>query len=1576
MSNDPNQVTEPENSRVYDNLAPSIAKLDISLWTRQQILDMAVGQVTQPIISSSVKDPAELDNKIGSIYDKTLFGCSKDSIPKSTSNDHVVREEETKRKSNWGYIKLPIPFVIPGYADKRFIQKILSTRKGDAIKEAVNWSAFIARPIGITNKNNTPADYRKMFEFTKKFITAHEKEIKSANAGPKKLIHIVAMVNSHTTATETGTSLFETFFVIDSKLFSNSNKASSYGELGKIETWKQYFKLLPGSYGIYDLLNSINVDDEIAFAIYAAAHYSESKVKYLKSCGIADVDNTRLTVKQLRKIKAYDKDIDTQRMKYKLLMGLKQQGAKPSDLVTDVIPVMPPYWRDSRKINNGGKTKYTQDGINTFYNGILAKLNAIRQFNTNIDFDKLLDYDNLSVNDRSTVDMSIEALNDNQNIWNAMSVIQSDIEKYLTSNTEDKTGGNNKTVSLLKRTSGKTANNRGFVLGKRIDETARSVITVDQTLRIDEIGVPYDILKVHFKYELEKMLEDELSSGEDYRKTIEYLGDRYDNPIQDNDFSSGFNVSYQSVNTSVKERKVYNALVQCLKSKRYLAIRYPSLHKWNELGYKIKIVYDQTIHLNPLVCSGYNADFDGDQMSLFLATFKESVKEIDEILSPAKNDMNANGEPMLTPGQDMIMGLYILTLKPDKKTFDKMPIKGRFANVKELRTAIELGIVDLHDKVSVMMPHYENSNFKHNYYYDNVETASYQNDTNMLKYNSDEERVEAENTLLSSNEEMVFAKYHCDISKLKEDAMRGVVSTAGRFIFNEIIPQDLKFRKRVKGDDVKSVYDPANFLLEWDPDNEVALSNGLIKGILKDITNKYNQTVSFYVKDNFKSYGYRYVSESGISISINDLKTMTGRDEEIEEGYRRIEDNKKRYTGKELTEKNIEVWKDVDKTSTEKGFAVMDPENPIKVMAVSGARGSLAQIKQLVNMRGIMMDASGRQMETPILRNFYEGLDSVAYITSSYGSIKGMIDRSRNTAQTGDLARHCNYGTYNVVITDGDCGDTEGFLMKDFTFKKTNAVMSQEELDEKIEFISLKMIDGREKAIQIRQLENHISKGFAVIDLRKDIIGRTLVEDIVNPETNEVIFEKGLPVYPTYYSDDFEDRLLDLEYYYGDTGVRVRTLLTCKSPTGKCARCSGYFFAKHSFAKVGDAVGFTTAQAISEPATQLTMRTFHTGGIADGDITGSFDAIKNVIVHGHVSNQDIINRIVPLLSVATKEVIREGCAAFDKLREKLNDPSVRKATLSETIHGITYDGLTLENFGYLHYNLCTELSNAMIREVRAPYALNDLNLVNYHFELIAMQTMSNMKILYSPDSKYQPGDVIKATALLSENLKLAYNSKRPILAVPMLTGYKQLVVDVDNPISSLFFQRPGEVLSFMSLVNASDNMTSPMTAIGVGNTLPLGGGYAHYQELIKERLDAPPKLLSDYLPDTSGLEAFNDVENFASLTEEDKPPVMPLQPQQPVQSFNTAQPSQPTTQPSQPATMPHVSVVTDEEDDPTVGDILADEDIKVGDVIGWDDELVVEEEDNQTDTVKTDSHTDEEEKVEPKPFETDGVQGF
>ena len=1296
----------------------------------------------------------------------------------------------------------------------------------------------------------------------------------------------------------TSDAFIEKILILDLSMRTNSKVILGAGRWVNFNEWRDNFQVLPGSYAMLDLLTDIDVDREIRYLkrrIDMVQRNINTIVQRSDDFVVPNKKNLKLS-EIPSKVKSAVKNSKTILSKMSaqlnLMISFKKQNCEPAELVTDLIPVIPLEYRNRSPITTGqGQISYRNDKINKFYNDMVEykdRLNRhasipsyleVRNYKKEKSLQKQLEVTNKL---RSATLTNLDVIKEMQSVQMAL---HNSLVASSSANKDDDY------KSLAVRIGSKNGKARADAQGKRVDRSGRAVITPDRTLELDEIGIPYDILKVHFRIEIINRVYNQFQNKNIGKSEIGHIldtmGDKFTNIVNNEDDYSTSDLDIAFLSSKVKaiigssksavEEAIITTMRNIIKQHRYLAIRFPSLHHLNSLGYRIRIVFSQTIHLNPLVCAGYNADFDGDQMSVFLLSLKESIVEVDEILSPIKNDMGADGRPLMTPTQDMIMGLYLLTLK--RKDYETQPVKAAFHSYDAMMSAYDRGELQLEDKVQVMMNPYTQSIFAQDYKRYVINKKVTKSDLTDLKLNIDDEQPSDKLDLLSKATyapdklESAQVGISSQLSTYVDEDGNTVVqlqmptaenqnvvlptfeqlsnptakcklveSTVGRFIFNSLIPQDLGFVDRSVD----------KYALEWDSKTDIAITGKILNKLITRIFKTYSSDVSCYVRDLFKDNGYNFVTLSGVSLSLEDIKTSSCRDEIVQETYDKVELLKATLEGKELTDATIKAWEDATQLIKKRSMDELDDLNPIKMMAVSGARGKDTQIAQMIGIRGIMMDANNNKIAVPILENFSEGLSPISYIISSYGSCKGIIDRSNKTAETGDLARHLIFGNSSVIITDGDCGDNSGTLIKYYPHTDTirckptelrGKVLKQDLLlptgdvflesgtyiDETNLDIMTKYADYLELINQgeIQSLDVVLATG--IIPLSSNIKGRTPVHDVIDKETGRVLFYKNVPMVET---AENEENFKILDKQYNGEGIRVRSIQTCKSSSkGYCARCYGYLFPKHRYAKIGDSVGTFTAHALSEPGTQMTMRTFHTGGVADGDTSAGFEQLKKTILNAATValDKDAFDLRARVL------VDGELKDAREKTRELgMFLATNSKSTLVETLEGISYpDHFDLENFGVLKLELLQEMFDTFYKCVRDPMIANGLdNILSINFEITARQATSNMVIVDSGESIHSPGQTIKIKDLIRENLALLYQGKEAILAIPTVNGFKSVIPDHSEPLKSVIFQNVVERITNATMMGAVDDLTNPMSALCAGNIMPLGDNIKYYADKI------------------------------------------------------------------------------------------------------------------------------------------------
>ncbi|MBG0764125.1 MAG: DNA-directed RNA polymerase subunit beta', partial [Tissierellales bacterium] len=737
-----------------------------------------------------------------------------------------------------------------------------------------------------------------------------------------------------------------------------------------------------------------------------------------------------------------------------VLEAFKKSGNKPEWMVLDAIPVIPPELRPMVQLDGG---RFATSDLNDLYRRVINRNNRLS---------RLLELgapDIIIRNEKRMLQESVDALIDNGRRGRPV------------------TGpGNRPLKSLSDMLKGKQGRFRQNLLGKRVDYSGRSVIVVGPELKFYQCGLPKKMALELFKpFVMKKLVQDDLAHNiKSAKKKVERI-----------------------------DSEVWDVLDEVIKGHTVMLNRAPTLHRLGIQSFEPVLVEGKAIKLHPLVCTAYNADFDGDQMAVHLPLSEEAQAEsrflilsVNNILAPK------DGKPITTPTQDMVLGSYYLTLEVEGSKGE-----GRvFSGYDELIMAYSAKQVSLHAKVKVM------------------------------------------------------------IKKDESDRGKLVESTVGRFIFNESIPQDLGYVDRNK--------DP--YSLEIDR----LVTKKMLGDIIDRTFRKHGNTITATVLDKIKEMGFHYSTIGAITIGVSDINVPDAKVEMIKEAEQKVLEYERKYrrgilTDDERYENVIKIWNKTTEDVTEELMNNLDELNNLYIMSKSGARGSRNQIKQLAGMRGLMANAVGQTVEIPVKSNFREGLSVLEFFISTTGARKGLADTALRTADSGYLTRRLADVSQDVIVKEEDCGAKEGLVVEAF------------------------IENGKE------EIEN----------LYDRIVGRFAFDDIVNPETDEIIVKKNEMIL----EDD-----ADVIISSGITKVKIRSVLTCDTENGVCTKCYGRNLATGKLVNVGEAIGFIAAQSIGEPGTQLTMRTFHTGGIAAAaDITQGLPRVEELFEARKPKGQAIISDI-------------------------------------------------------------------------------------------------------------------------------------------------------------------------------------------------------------------------------------------------------------------------------------------------------------------------------------------------------------
>ena len=952
-------------------------------------------------------------------------------------------------------------------------------------------------------------------------------------------------------------------------------------------------------------------------------------------------------------------------------------GNRPEWMIMDVIPVIPPDIRPMVQLDGG---RFATSDLNDLYRRIINRNNRLA---------RLLELgapDIIVRNEKRMLQEAVDALIDNGRRGRPV------------------TGpGNRALKSLSDMLKGKQGRFRQNLLGKRVDYSGRSVIVVGPELKIYQCGLPKEMAIELFKPFVMKEL---VSNG------------------------TAHNIKNAKKMVERLQSEVWDVLEDVIKEHPVMLNRAPTLHRLGIQAFEPILVEGKAIKLHPLVCTAFNADFDGDQMAVHLPLSVEAQAECRFLLLSPNNLLKpSDGGPVAVPSQDMVLGIYYLTQ-------ERPGVKGEgmiFRNVNEAILAYENQEATLHSRVKVRVT-----------------------------------KTMPDGTVKS-----------------------GIIeSTIGRFIFNEIIPQDLGFVDRsIPGNELK---------LEVD----FHVAKKQLKQILEKVINVHGATQTAVTLDDIKAIGYKYSTKAAMTVSISDMTVPESKPRLIEEAQATVDQIAKNYRRGLITEEErykevIETWKSTDEQLTHDLLTGLDKYNNIYMMADSGARGSDKQIKQLAGMRGLMADTTGHTIELPIKSNFREGLDVLEYFISAHGARKGLSDTALRTADSGYLTRRLVDVTQDLIIREVDC--SEG---KEIPYMEIKAFM-----------------DGNE----------------VIEDLQERITGRYIAETITDPDTGEVVVKANHMCTPKRAA-----AVMKVLEKTGRKSVKIRTVLSCKSHIGVCAKCYGANMATGQPVQVGEAVGIIAAQSIGEPGTQLTMRTFHTGGVAGGDITQGLPRVEELFEARKPKGLAIITEFGGVVSIKDTKKKREITVTDNEAgnaktylipyssRIKVTEGQVLEAGDELTEGSVNpHDILKIKGV--------RAVQDYMIQEVQRVYRLQGVEINDKHIEVIVHQMLKKVKIEESGDSDMLPGVSMDVLEFQEMNEKLEAEGKKPAEGRQVMLGITKASLATDSFLSAASFQETTKVLTEAAINGKVDHLIGLKENVIIGKPIPAGTGMKRYRQV---RLDS------------------------------------------------------------------------------------------------------------------------------------------
>lgn len=986
--------------------------------------------------------------------------------------------------------------------------------------------------------------------------------------------------------------------------------------------------------------------------------------------------------------------------------AFKDSGNRPEWMILDAIPVIPPDLRPMVQLDGG---RFAASDLNDLYRRIINRNNRLKN---------LLEQHSPEIivrNEKRMLQEAVDALIDNGRRGRAV------------------TGpGNRALKSLSDMLKGKTGRFRQNLLGKRVDYSGRSVIVVGPELKIYQCGLPKEMAIELFKPFVMKEL---VANGTAHNiKGAKKMVDRL-------------------------QTEVWDVLEDVIKEHPVMLNRAPTLHRLGIQAFEPILVEGKAIKLHPLVCTAFNADFDGDQMAVHLPLSVEAQAECRFLLLSPNNLLKpSDGGPVAVPSQDMVLGVYYLTQ-------EREGAKGEgkfFRSVNEAIIAYENKVITLQSKI--------------------------------------------------------FVK----VSKTEKDGSvksQIVNSTIGRFIFNEILPQDLGFVDRtIEGNELTLEVD---FLVRKKE----------LKQILERVINNHGATRTAEVLDDIKAMGYKYSTKAAITVSISDMTVPEEKPVMLEEAQKKVDMVNMNYklglsSDEGRYNEVIRIWKETDEKLTKALLDNLDKYNNIYMMADSGARGSNQQIKQLAGMRGLMADTTGHTIELPIKSNFREGLNVLEYFMSAHGARKGLSDTALRTADSGYLTRRLVDVAQEMIIRQIDCCEGE----------------------EELEGLYVSTFREGKEVIE---------------DIKERITGRVSCYDIFDKDGNLLVAKNSMITKKR--ADEVLNKGVDKDNE-AFTKIKIRSILTCQCRNGICAKCYGANMATGEMVQVGESVGIIAAQSIGEPGTQLTMRTFQTGGVAGGDITQGLPRVEELFEARKPKGLAIVSEIAGTVSISEgkkKEVIVTSDNETDSKTYLIPYGSVLKVIEGQEIQAgdeITQGSINPHEL--LEIKGAEAAQNYMIQEVQKVYRLQGVEINDKHIEVILRQMMKKIKVEDNGDSSLLPGTFVDVLELNQINKELTANDLEPAKGKQVMLGITKASLETNSFLSAASFQETTKVLTSSAIKGKVDSLIGLKENVIIGKLIPAGTGMKRYHN-VKISTDVEDMEMKD-------LEGFNNLDRGFDETSSDE----------------------------------------------------------------------------------------------------------
>jgi DNA-directed RNA polymerase subunit beta' len=1090
-----------------------------------------------------------------------------------------------------------------------------------------------------------------------------------------------------------------------------------------------YFKGIPSRMGLVLDMSPRALEEVIYFAAYIVTETGDTALEkkqllsekehrlYREKYG--NTFQAQMGAEAIRKLLSdidAEKEVETLREELKTAQGqrrtraikrlevleaFRNSGNDPSWMVLDVLPIIPPELRPMVQLDGG---RFATSDLNDLYRRVINRNNRLK---------RLLDLGAPSIivqNEKRMLQEAVDALIDNGRRGRPV------------------TGpGNRPLKSLSHMLKGKQGRFRQNLLGKRVDYSGRSVIVVGPHLKMYQCGLPKEMALELFKpFIMKELVEKGLAHNiKSAKRKIERL-----------------------------HPEVWDVLEEVIREHPVLLNRAPTLHRLGIQAFEPTLVEGRAIRLHPLVCTAYNADFDGDQMAVHVPLSAEAQAEARILMLAAQNILNPkDGKPVVTPSQDMVLGNYYLTLERE----DAIGEGKIFNDVNEAMLAYQNGYVHLHTRVA-------------------VHAGSLKNETFTAEQN--------EQILLTS---------------------------VGKLIFNTILPSSFPYMNEPTRENLEEKT-PAHYFVEKGANikEEIAkrdvispFKKGFLGDIIAEVFKRFKISETSKMLDRMKDLGFSYSTKAGITVGISDIVVLKEKTEILDEAQSRVDKVLKQFrrgliTEEERYDRVISIWSKAKDDIQERLMKSLSNRNPIFMMSDSGARGNASNFTQLAGMRGLMANPAGRIIELPIKSSFREGLTVLEYFISTHGARKGLADTALKTADSGYLTRRLVDVAQDVIIREEDC--------------------------------------GTDRSLKVRAL----TEGTEMIEPLYDrLVGRTAFENVKHPETGDVIVTKNELI-----NEDTARLIIEA----GIEEVSIRTVFTCNTKHGACKKCYGRNLATGSDVEVGEAVGIIAAQSIGEPGTQLTMRTFHTGGVAGDDITQGLPRIQELFEARHPKGQAVISEIkgtvIEINEVKEKqEVVVQGTVETKTYTAPYGARlRVAEGDTIEAGEGLTEGSIDPKEL--LRVRGVAGVQQYLLKEVQKVYRMQGVEIGDKHVEVMVRQMLRKVRVVDSGQTNVLPGSLLEIHQFREANRSVLQEDLQPASGKPVLLGITKASLETDSFLSAASFQETTRVLTDAAIKGKRDELLGLKENVIIGKLVPAGTGMPQYRK-IKAKLDVPEETTED-----------------------------------------------------------------------------------------------------------------------------------